>query len=218
MASGATGTPAERRRLQQREDAQRAILDATETLLVEEGYDAFSMRRLASVCGYTAPTIYHYFGDKRGLIDALLDERVRRLLARLRRVKRSSDPVETLRAMAEAFVRFGLQNPTHYRLLTAPRPDDSPPPATAEEARAAFEQPIVELEQAGRLLWGDAEEAKQCLWVLLHGLISMQTARPDEGWSKTLLETSLDAMLTGLVGAPSRAVIRVRGNGQGVEA
>ena len=46
----------------------------------------------------------------------------------------------------------------------------------------------------------------------------MQTARPNEGWSKTLLETSLDAMLAGLVGAPSRAIIRVRGNGQGVEA
>jgi AcrR family transcriptional regulator len=214
MASGVTATPAERRRLQQREEAQRAILNATETLLVEEGYEAFSMRRLASLCGYTAPTIYHYFGDKRGLIDALLNERVHRLLARLRRVKRGEDPVDTQRAMADAFVRFGLQNPTHYRLLTAPRPDDSPPPATAEEARAAFEQPIEQLDKQGRLLLGDAEETKQCMWVLLHGLISLPTSRPDAEWSKTLMETALDAMLSGLVGAPARR----RGNGRGVSS
>ena len=55
----------------QRSQARRAILDATQSLLVEGGYEAFSMRRLAERCGYTAPTIYHHFGDKPGLIGAL---------------------------------------------------------------------------------------------------------------------------------------------------
>ena len=32
--------PSERRRREQRQDARRAILDATEALLVEEGYDS----------------------------------------------------------------------------------------------------------------------------------------------------------------------------------
>ena len=62
MVSQIAETPAERRRLRQRTDAQRAILDATEALLVEDGYEQFSMRRLVERCGYTAPTIYRYFG------------------------------------------------------------------------------------------------------------------------------------------------------------
>jgi AcrR family transcriptional regulator len=199
MRSQLAETPAARRRQRQREEAQRAILDATEALLLEDGFERFSMRRLAERCGYTAPTIYHHFGDKRGLIDALLEERMRRLLRRLRRVKRDGDPVETLRALARAFVRFGLQNPVHYRLLAAPRPDASPAPPAAAEARALVERPMADLFRAGRLRCGDLEEVQQCLWVLLHGLISMQISRPLEGWSSSLLETSLDAMLCGLV-------------------
>jgi AcrR family transcriptional regulator len=203
-------SPSKRRRLQQRADAQRAILDATEALLVEDGFDAFSMRRLAERCGYTAPTIYHHFGDKRGLIDALLDERIGKLLGRLRRVPRGPDPTGTVRALAEAFVRFGVQNPTHYWLLTAPRADDSPPPESVEQIRAFFEEPLTELEREGRLRTSDMEEAKQCLWVLLHGVIATRTAHPDYPWSKTMLQTALDAMLRGLVrseprGAPQAA-------------
>ena len=51
------------RRLRQREKARRTILDASEEMLVSDGYEHFSMRKLAARCGYTAPTIYHYFGD-----------------------------------------------------------------------------------------------------------------------------------------------------------
>ena len=204
MAPELTGSPAARRRLQRREEAQRAILDASEALLLENGYEAFTMRRLADRCGYTTPTIYHYFGDKLGVIDALVEERLRRLLARLRRVRREDDPVATVKALAKAFVHFGLQNPIHYQLLTVPRPANSPPPTAAVEAREFFEAPIVTLAEAGRLGAHTVEETKQCLWVLLHGIISMQTARPDEGWSKTLLETSLDSMMTGLLSSAPR--------------
>ena len=127
--------PAERRRLQSRADARRAILDATEALLVEDGYEAFSMRRLADRCGYTAPTIYHHFGDKQRLLDELLDERCQGLVRTLRRVHQGTDPVGNLRAFSSAFVRFGLRNPTHYALLSQPRDPGLPVPPAAEEAR-----------------------------------------------------------------------------------
>jgi AcrR family transcriptional regulator len=192
-------TPSARRRRAQRVEARRAILDATEALLVEDGFEAFSMRRLADRCGYTAPSIYHHFGDKQGLIDRLIDERIRRLLARLRRVPRGRDPEGALRATCEAFVRFGLQNPTHYQLLSAPRPDDSPEPESADALRALFEDPLMQLERSGRLRASGLEEAKQALWVLLHGVISMRSSRPDYPWSRTLLRTALDAMLRGLL-------------------
>ena len=91
--SPSSPTPAETRRQRQRSEARRAILDMTETLLVEAGSDAFSIRTLAERCGYTAPTIYHYFGDKAGLIDALLEERFARLLLAVERVPLLDDPV-----------------------------------------------------------------------------------------------------------------------------
>jgi AcrR family transcriptional regulator len=203
MQSQLPSTPAERRRFRQREDARRAILDATEALLVGDGYEGFSMRRLAARCGYTAPTIYHHFGDKQGLLDAVLDERLARVLERLRGVRHAADPARTVRAMLLEFARFGIENPTHHRLLSMPRPDDSPPPPAAEEIRLLFEQPLAELAAAGRLRAPDVEEATQCVWALLHGLVSLRVTRPDVEWKDAILEFAFDTVLRGLVAPTS---------------
>jgi AcrR family transcriptional regulator len=196
--------PAERRRLRARLDAQRAILDATEALLVEEGYEAVSMRRLAARCGYTAPTIYHHFGDKPRLIDALLEERFRRLLAQVRRVPATPDPLERLRRLARTFVRFALRNPTHYRLLATPRPNGASVPPAAEQVREVLMAPVRELAERGRLEVPDEQTAQQSIWSLLHGLISLQMSRPDIAWSPLLVEHALDSLLRGLVRDGSR--------------
>lgn len=203
--------PAERRRREQTVAVRREILDATEDLLVSAGYDAFSMRRLAKRCGYTAPTIYHHFGDKRGLIEALLEERFRLMVERILKVPAANDPLTTLQQQLLAFVNFGLENPTHYRLLVAPRPDDAPPTQAAEESRELIEVTLSELARAGRLLIDDIDEAVQCIWVMLHGLISMRISRPDYGWTDTQVDVSLGILLRGLV-APSEVTC---GNGDG---
>lgn len=204
--------PAERRRREQSVAVRREILDATEALLVSAGYEAFSMRRLANRCGYTAPTIYHHFGDKRGLIDALLEERFRLMVERIERVPAADDPLTTLRRQLSAFVCFGLENPTHYRLLVAPRlDDDAPPTQAAEESRELIEVTLSQLARAGRLLVDDIDEAVQCIWVMLHGLISMRISRPDYQWTDTHVDVSLEILLRGLV-APSDAT---GGNGDG---
>jgi AcrR family transcriptional regulator len=199
VATATPETASERRRLQHREDARRAILDATEALLVESGFEAFSMRRLAERCGYTAPTIYHYFADKKGLFDTLLEERFRRMVETLRRVRRSDDPVETLLAVGQACVRFGLRNPSQVQLLTALRPDPTEPPQSSVEARELIEAPLAELARQGRLLVRDTEEAFQCLWIVMHGAMSMLLTRPDYAWSKNLVRASLTAMLRGII-------------------
>ena len=203
--------PAERRRREQTAAVRREILGATEQLLIGAGYDAFSMRRLAARCGYTAPTIYHHFGDKRGLIDALLEERFGLMVERIMKVPTATDPLTTLEGQLLAFVNFGLENPTHYRLLVAPRPDDAPPTRAAEESRELIEVTLSQLAKAGRLLVDDIDEAVQCIWVMLHGLVSMRISRPDYAWTDTHVDVSLGILLRGLV-APAEVKV-----GNGVE-
>jgi AcrR family transcriptional regulator len=198
-------TPAfERRRSEQRAAVRGAILDATEALLLAEGEERFSIRRLVERCGYTAPTIYHHFGDKQGLIAALLDERFERMAQQLKRVRRNGDPVEYLRALGRAFVRFGLRNPTQHRLLFAPRAQQHAPPRSALEVQEMLEQAWTELWEQGRLRTGDAGSAGQALFCLLYGLSDRRIARPDHDWSKTGIEDAIDALLRGLV-APAAA-------------
>jgi AcrR family transcriptional regulator len=200
----------EQRREAQRDLARRAILDATQELLLEVGYDEFSIRRLVERCGYAAPSIYHYFGDKDGLLGALIDERIAKLSTQLKRVPRGPDPVANIRGLAIAFVRFGLKNPEHFRLLFTPRAGDETPPPSGEEVRKLLETTLTELWESGRLRCADAQTAGQALSVLCQGLVWSRISRPDYPWGKTLNEDSIDALLRGLV-APDDAATRSAG-------
>jgi AcrR family transcriptional regulator len=198
----------EQRREAQRDLARRAILDATQELLLEAGYDDFSIRRLVERCGYAAPSIYHYFGDKDGLLDALIDERIAKLTAQLKRVPRGPDPVANIRGLAIAFVRFGMKNPEHFRLLFTPRAGDETPPPSGEEVRKLLETTLTDLWESGRLRCADPQTAGQALSVLCQGLVWSRISRPDYAWGKTLTEDSIDALLRGLVAsddAPTRS-------------
>jgi AcrR family transcriptional regulator len=191
--------PAEQRRRRQREEARRTILEAAEGLLVEEGFETFSMRRLAERCGYTTPTIYHHFNDKKGLLDTLIQERISGFLARMRQVPQGTEPVENWRAMTLAVLRFGLENPTHYRLLTTPRHENEPPPPEAEELIELMQRPLSQLRDEGRLIPDDPEAGRQAAWALVHGLISLTNGRPDYPWSDSLMTAAVDMMVRGLI-------------------
>ncbi|MGI9592352.1 MAG: TetR/AcrR family transcriptional regulator [Myxococcota bacterium] len=189
----------ERRRLQQREETRRTILDATGALLVEDGYEGFSMRRLAARCGYAAPSIYHHFGDKQSLLDAVVEERFQLVLGRRRWVRRRPDPPETVRAMMAEFVQFGLENPDHYKLLDLPRPGDPSPPPSSERVRELLHEQLEELGAAGRLASDSVDEAAQFLWCVITGLLRLQVVHSKGDWSDRLPEFGVEAALRGLV-------------------
>ena len=192
--------PSEIRRSRHREEARRTILDATEAILLEDGIELFSIRKLATRCGFTAPTIYHYFRDKDGLIDALLEERFSRLLQRVRRVQLGPDQIANMREHARAFLRFGRSNPAFYQLMMrGPRDGKERTVRAAEQAREIMSGPLEVLLAEGRLYTEDLAAAQQAMWAVLHGLISLQINNPSHPWSKNLSEVALDAMLRGIV-------------------
>lgn len=196
---------AAQRRSRLRADARRAILDAAQSLLAERGYEAFSIRRLTERCGYTAPSIYHHFGDKLGLIDAVLEEHFAELLGLLIEAAPApaSDPLDTIRARTLAFARFALGNPTPYRILTTRRDPAAKPLQAAEDARGLLEQPWRQLIEQGRLAAAHIDLAQQSCFALVHGIVSLLLSRPDLDWSAAILEESLDALLRGWVRPPS---------------
>ncbi len=187
------------RRERHRSEARRAILDATEALLIEAGGFGFSIRSLAKRCGYSAPTIYHYFGDKDGLIDALLEERVARLADQIESVPDSGDPLVDLRELLLVFVRFGETNPTFSRLMwSVTGKGESRATPAMERLRARVRPTMHELVAAGRFGDTDAETAGQLIWATLHGLSSLRVIEPDNPWNPQLGERAIDTLLRGM--------------------
>jgi AcrR family transcriptional regulator len=209
MSSQIPLTGAQERRDRNRADAKRTILEAAQELLGEGGLEALSMRRLADRCGFTAPTLYHYFPDKPGLMDALIEEWLATLVVELRAIEPSPDPVETIRALASAFANLGIRNPSHYQLLVN-RPEEMPDPASLEETQAIFGEALDLLVASGRIHEDHVERLRQGLWCLLHGFILLQTTRHTEAWVPKLLDHALDAMLRGSLRAGDESDTRTR--------
>lgn len=56
-------------------ETRAAILDAAMALFAERGFDATPVKMIATTAGVATGLIFHYFGAKEGLLEALIDER-----------------------------------------------------------------------------------------------------------------------------------------------
>lgn len=198
--SGSSARPRiEQRRERQRQEARRVILDATEALMIEKNGSNFSIRSLGERSGYSAPTVYHYFGDKDGLIEALLEERVARLADQLERVEPTGDPQADLRAMLLAYFDFSARNQTFTRLMwTLSRKGESRMPEAMDRVRSCIETAIERFGDTGRLGPFDANNAGRILWALAYGLVSLRITQPEFTWEDSLAERALDALFLGM--------------------
>jgi AcrR family transcriptional regulator len=183
---------------------RRDILDAASRVLAEEGPGALTMRRIAREVGASTMVVYTHFGDKDGLLEALMAEGFGRFAAALRRV-RAADPFEHLRALGRTYRAFALENPSYYRLLWSVRR----PPDAAErfdEARRHGQEAFgVLLQTVTRVMTAldrparDVEPAALHVWATVHGHVSLELTGeiPPEA-AEDLYERTLDFVRWGL--------------------
>ena len=173
------------RRERERIALRQLILDAARDLFVQQGFEAVTMRKIAEQIDYSATAIYKHFEDKDALLRAILEEDFGALLAAMRGHAELSDPVERLMRQFDAYVRFALAHPDHYRLMfMTPKPHvvacDGDAPSTAYAyVRATVSECVVQ--DAFRAGLGNADALAQTLWAALHGLISLEMLRPLKG-------------------------------------
>lgn len=86
----------ERRGGEERSAARDAILDATEALMVEEGYAAVTSRRIAERAGLKSQLVHYYFGTMDDLFVAVYERVERDFLRRHLQAATSSNPLRAL--------------------------------------------------------------------------------------------------------------------------
>jgi TetR/AcrR family transcriptional repressor of mexJK operon len=80
-----------------RERRRDAILDAARALFLEQGYDAVSLSDVVARSGGSLSTLYALFGNKRGLLKAVMQTQFERDMRELDAIiGRGSTPAETL--------------------------------------------------------------------------------------------------------------------------
>jgi len=150
------------------EATRRAILAAAEDLLAEGD---LSIRQLCARAGVTPPTIYHHFGDKRALVERVIDDCFAEFDQALARRRPPADPVEALAWAFDRYVEYGLAHPAHYRLMFQQRDARRPTPAGLA-SYDRLRRMLAAIAAAGRLRV-PVEEATRACWCAAHGVTSL---------------------------------------------
>ncbi len=112
-------------------DNRESILDVALKLFADKGYDAVGVQEVVDAAGITKPTLYHYFGSKYGLLEAILDKGFDRLMDKVSTPMNSSDSDvrEQLFNVAKAFLTFAVDDGIFFgfmlSLMYSPKSSDS---------------------------------------------------------------------------------------------
>lgn len=101
-------------------DNRKRLMECAEELFYAKGYDATGVQEIVEMAGVTKPTLYYYFGSKRGLLEALIDEKSGWLHQRIRDSMGSSEGIaQKLRTLARIYCRFFVEEHKFYMILMA---------------------------------------------------------------------------------------------------
>ena len=176
--------------------ARDRLLLATAQLL-DGGDRSFSTRRVCSLAGVTAPTLYHHFGSKQGLIDTVTSHGFSQYVSPAGSPEASPDPIQDLRDGWDRHVLFGLEHPTFYALLYG-RVEPGRPCAVTAPAMAMLVRLLNEVARRGNLMVTPREAAAEILATnvgVTLSMISQPEAERDHGFSQRVREAVLASVL-----------------------
>lgn len=166
-----------KRRSEMMEETRAKLIQSARKAFAEKGYAAASMDELTAEAGLTRGALYHNFGDKRGLLQAVVNQMDAEMAERARAIgSQAANDWEGLLAEGGAYIEMALE-PDVQRIVLLDGPaflgDPSQWPsqnrclqATLQTVETLIAQGIVkpmDAEAAARLLNGAALNA--ALWV-----------------------------------------------------
>lgn len=158
-------------------DLKAALVEAGVEILRGNGPEALTLREVARRAGVSQSAPYRHFKDRRELVAAVAERGFSRLGEAMHRAMESAGGRPGLRNVAEAYVRFGLDNPAEYRVMFGPEvavTDDLP--ALRETGRSTLgfvAEGLTGLQKAGLVGPGDPWLMAVATWATLHGLVML---------------------------------------------
>ena len=201
------------RRERERLEIRRRILDVARELFVTEGYDAVTMRKIADRIEYSATAIYFHFKDKDTLLRELCIEDFLALATTFARLASVKDPIERLKKLGRAYVKFAVEHPQHYRLMFMTEHPHGPDEVALEnkgiperDAYCFVRMTVAEAIASGRLVDSarDPDLVAQMVWGAVHGIVALRITMAKDPWIewRSLEKTTafaIDTLLAGLL-------------------
>ncbi len=182
-----------------------AIVVATASVLVRDGYDALSTNRVAKEAGVSVGSLYQYFPGKEALVAAVMEQHASRMQENIAERMKNAPPAATAEDVATEMIRAMLAaqqaEPRLHRVLV----EQVPRIGALRRLHELFGnyELLVEswlLENAERIEVQDARMAAFVLVAAVEGLVNRATLdRPDLVASGRLEEQILRLVLAYVV-------------------
>lgn len=106
------------RKARERQQRTAQVLEEAHRLFLRRGYDGTTMAGIAGASGFAVGTLYELFPSKEAILRDLLEDRIDRLLHRLREVAaiRTADPRVQIESIVRSHLGFLQEEPTFLRL------------------------------------------------------------------------------------------------------
>ena len=199
------------RREREKAELREQILKAARAIVLKEGFEALSMRKIAQAIEYSPATIYLHFPSREEIARQLTREAAGELLEYFAPIGAIKDPMERVRAFGKTYVKFGLANPESYRLCFMTNQvlsseifpqgnSELDPNEPGDRALIMVADTLRELVRDKRIKPIDPELGAHILWSSVHGIVSLYLNCP--GMSPfdvdELTDTALGLMKSGL--------------------
>jgi AcrR family transcriptional regulator len=204
-----TRAPRKRNRPYHHGNLRRALLDEALAAIRREGVDGVTLREIGARVGVSRTALYRHFADKRALLAAVATEGFRTLRHELRAAWEKAGPGrEAFEAMGVVYVRFAVDNPSHYRVMFGGFVDaQSSDPELAAEAAGAFQAlvgALAMMQRAGIVRQDDTVTMARFVWAVMHGvaMLAIDRGLREPGAVDALTRYAIERLGTGIRAEP----------------
>ncbi|MXV51285.1 TetR family transcriptional regulator [Pedobacter sp. HMF7647] len=193
------------RRKRQRDEVKSDIISTAWEMVKKEGWNSLSIRKIADAIEYSVPVIYDHFENKEAILLEFAKKGFRQLSTMIIKAKQQHEaPAEQIRAMADAYWDFALNNIELYQLMFGINM------ACCEISKAMPEQEKfreIVMEPINEMLGTEGRNnTNACLkyhtfWSIMHGLISIKivgNSAIDSELNKIVLDDAISGFIKNL--------------------
>ena len=181
------------RRARQRTLLRQEILDAARDILVRDGYEGLSMRKVAEKIDYSPTAIYLHFKDRDELVFQVCEDLMAGLVRELHHLERqTTDPVVGLRKGLRMYVDFGLTHQEHYTATFIIPHETTPeiqgryndPASMSGQAFGILVRMVAACIEKKKIAPADPLVTSRALWAATHGITSLLITIPGFEWGR----------------------------------
>ena len=156
-------------------DLSRSLLQEALRTIEKGGVAALTLRSVGEKLGVSRTALYRHFADKSALLAAVATEGFRTLRHETQHAwDAQGGGRKGFEAMGEAYVRFAVAHPSHYRVMFGGYVRNAAPDSDlASEGAGAFQvlvDAIVSQQRDGLVRADNPLELAQYIWANVHGI------------------------------------------------